>query len=287
VLFGLLIDEHGVSLREGAAPAVLAGHPDMSPLGAQRGDRQRLGGRPIDIPAGFDRGTLGFELAGYFRIEMKSLWEGDEPVSHILQYLDRDAGVTTAVITGRLVEPGPGPFEPVLPVRAIALSRLKLCFEAGDKAGSDRPNPGFVDDPRRNDAVGVDLPCRRMTGDRAVHQRLGEGRLVALVVPVPAIAEQVDDDVLFELLTVFRGDAGDFYDGLGIIAVNVKDRRLDPLCYIRGIRARSRGRRARRKADLVVDDDVDRAAGAKAGELRQFERFGDETLAGEGRIAMH
>ena len=126
-----------------------------------------------------------------------------------------------------------------------------------------------------------------MAGDRAVHQRLGEGRLVGLVVPVPPIAEQIDDDVLLELLAVFGGDAGDLYDGFRIIAVDVKDRRLDALGHIGGIRARPRGRRARRKADLVVDDDMNCAAGGKAGEVRQFERLGDETLTGEGRITVH
>ena len=83
-----------------------------------------------------------------------------------------------------------------------------------------------------------------MARDRAVHQRLGEGRLVGLVVPVPAIAEQVDDDVLFELLAVFGGGAGDLDDRLGIVAVDVKDRRLDALCHIRRVGARPGGGRA-------------------------------------------
>ncbi len=126
-----------------------------------------------------------------------------------------------------------------------------------------------------------------MARDRAVHQRLGEGRLVGFVVAVPSVAKQVDDDVLFELLAKFGGDAGDFDDRLGIVAVDVKDRRLDALRDVRRVGARPRGGRSRRKADLVVDDDVDRAAGAEADQIRQFERFGDEPLAGESRVAMH
>ena len=47
-LLGLLIDQHGVALGERAAAAVLAGQPDMRALGAQRAERQRLGGRPVD-----------------------------------------------------------------------------------------------------------------------------------------------------------------------------------------------------------------------------------------------
>ena len=31
---GLLVDQHGVALRKGAAAAVLTGHPHMGPLGA-------------------------------------------------------------------------------------------------------------------------------------------------------------------------------------------------------------------------------------------------------------
>ena len=201
----------------------------MGSLGAQRGDRQCLGGRPIDPLAGFDRGELGFELAGDLGVEVEAIGHRNEPVPEFPERLGSDAGITATVIVGRLVETGPGAFEPVRLVRAIALGRLELRFEAGDKAGRHRPDLGLVDDTRRDEAAGIDLPCRRMLVDRAVHQRLGEGRLVGLVVPVPAIAEEVDDDVLLELLTVFRGDAGGLDHGFGIIAVDVKDRRLDPL----------------------------------------------------------
>src|SRR5947209_20249884 len=115
-----------------------------------------------------------------------------------------------------------------------------------------------------------------MARNRAVHQRLREGWLVGLVVPVPTVAKQVDDDVLLEILPEFGGGAGDFDDRFGMVAVNVKDRRLNALRHIRRVWARSRGRRSRRKPDLVVDDDVDRAASAETNQIRQFERFGNE-----------
>ncbi len=46
----------------------------------------------------------------------------------------------------------------------------------------------------------VELADRRPVGDLLVHQGLGEGRFVALVVAVPAIADDVDDDVTVELV---------------------------------------------------------------------------------------
>ena len=40
------------------------------------------------------------------------------------------------------------------------------------------------------------------------------------------------------------------------------------------------------EAELVVDDDVHRAAGAVAGQARQVERLGHHALAGEGGVAV-
>ena len=51
-----------------------------------------------------------------------------------------------------------------------------------------------------------------MRPDLAVHQRLGESRLVALVVAEAAIAEHVDHDGLLELLAIFGRDLGGEHD---------------------------------------------------------------------------
>ena len=65
--------------------------------------------------------------------------------------------------------------------------------------------------------------------DLLVHDRLGERRLVALVVAVPAVADHVDHDVLAECLAEVEGQLADVDDGLGILAVHVEDRHFDHL----------------------------------------------------------
>src|SRR3954470_20322017 len=50
--------QHRVAIRERTAAAILAGQADMGALGAQRADRQRLGDRPINALAAFDRGAF-------------------------------------------------------------------------------------------------------------------------------------------------------------------------------------------------------------------------------------
>ena len=56
--------------------------------------------------------------------------------------------------------------------------------------------------------LGVELAHRALGVDALVHQRLGVARVVALVVPVLAVADQVDHDVLVEGLPEARRPAG-------------------------------------------------------------------------------
>ena len=126
-----------------------------------------------------------------------------------------------------------------------------------------------------------------MRADLLVHQRLGERRLVALVVAEAAIAEHVDHDRLLELLPELGRDLGGEDHRFGIVAVHVEDRRLDHLGDVGRIGRRARVARIGGEADLVVDDEVDRAAGAVALQAGQAEAFRHHALAGERRVAVH
>ena len=54
-LFGVLIEQHRMALREGAALAILAGQPHREAFLEQRAEGERFGGRPVDVLAGLDR----------------------------------------------------------------------------------------------------------------------------------------------------------------------------------------------------------------------------------------
>ena len=138
-----------------------------------------------------------------------------------------------------------------------------------------------------DERLGVELADAALGLDEVVHQRLRHRRVVALVVTAAAVAHHVDDDVLVELLAELVGQLGHAHAGLGVVAVDVEDRRLDHPGDVGGVHRGARAARRRREADLVVDDDVDRAAGAVAAQLREVERLGDDALAGEGRVAVH
>ena len=102
-----------------------------------------------------------------------------------------------------------------------------------------------------------------------------------------AEADDVDDDVLVELLPVVERELAAQDDRLGVVAVHVQHRRLDHLDDVGAVQRRARvARIGGREADLVVDDDVDRAAGVVAARLRQRQRLHHDALAGERRVAV-
>ena len=125
-----------------------------------------------------------------------------------------------------------------------------------------------------------------MRCDRLVHQRLGERRLVAFVMAVAAIAEHVDDDRLLKFLPEFGRDLGGEHDRFRIVAVDVENRRLDHFGDVGRIRRRPRIARIGGEADLIVDDEVNRAAGAVTAQAGQPEAFRNHALAGERGIAV-
>ncbi len=127
----------------------------------------------------------------------------------------------------------------------------------------------------------------RMLRNRLVHQRLRDSRRVLLVVTELAEADDVDDDVLVELHPEVDGQLRSQHDRFRIVAVHVQHRRLDHLDDVRAVQRRARvARVGRREADLVVDDDVQRAVRAVTARLREVQRFHHDALAGESRVAV-
>ncbi len=101
-----------------------------------------------------------------------------------------------------------------------------------------------------------------------------------------AVAEHVHDDVAAELLAEPQGEVDDVDHRLGIVAVDVEDRRLDHLGDVGGVAGRAGLAGQCGETDLVVDHDVDRAAGLVALELGEVEGLGDESLSGERGVAV-
>jgi hypothetical protein len=122
--------------------------------------------------------------------------------------------------------------------------------------------------------------------DGLILQRLGEGRLVALVVAVAAVADQVDQEILLEAGAVGVGQPGHLDAGGRVVGIDVDDGNLEALGQVAGVERAAALRGRGGEAKLIVGDDVQGAAGAPAGQERKVEGLGDHALAGEGQVAV-
>ena len=157
----------------------------------------------------------------------------------------------------------------------------------GAPAGLHLLDFALGDDAFGDQLLAVDFQRGRMRADLLVHQRLGERGLVAFVVAEAPVAEHVDDHRPLEFLPVFGRDLGGEHHRFRIVAVDVEDQRLDHLGDVGRIGRGARIARIGGEADLVVDDEMQRAAGAVALQIRQPETFRHHALAGKGGVAVH
>src|SRR3546814_7069814 len=139
-----------------------------------------------------------------------------------------DVAAVAVVVLGR-IKARPAAGEPVGLVRLVIGAELELVVEVGDEFGAMLRDEFAVDHAFLDQPRGEQFADRRMLADRLVHQRLGERRLVALIVAEAAIAPHVDDDIALEMLEeIDRKLAGESHR-LRIVAVDVEDRTLEAM----------------------------------------------------------
>ncbi len=256
-----------MALRERAALAVLAGQAHRIALVEQRAESQGFARSPIHAFAALDHLAAIVEEALYRLVQAEAARRCGDARGDLLDLGDFDAGHAAPIVVDHVLrnfEAGPAPVEPVGLVGLVALARFEFGLQTMAPVAAQFIDFALGDEPFVDELLGVDFERRRMRANDPVHQRLREAGLVAFVVAVAAITEHVDDDRLVEALPVFDRDLRAMDDRLGIIAIDMEDRRLDELGDVGRIGRRARIARISREADLIVDDEMHRAAGAMA-----------------------
>ena len=242
-----------------------------------------LGRRPVDLPLVADHLVAGGHLLGQLGVDVEVVGPAAERVVDAVERGALDPGRDRRqAADGRRRLGGPqvgrrcrlaGLLQGLLQLLLEVVERL-LGLVEGELTPLDQ-------------RLGEQLPHRAPLVDLGVHERLRVAGVVALVVPVAAVADEVDDDVLVERLAVGVGEPGHPHARLGVVAVHVEDRRLDDLGHVGGVEARAGGLGRGGEPDLVVHDDVDRAADPIALDVAHVERLGHDALTGEGGVAVH
>ena len=285
-LLGLLADQRGMTLAEGAAAAVLTRQAHRVALGQEAAEGKRLGGGPVKALAAVEHLLLGVQKPPDRLVQGEAVRGCDQRLSDLLEGLGLDRGLAALIFLALAVKMTPAPVQPVGLVGLVAFSGLEFIVQMALEGGLHILDLALGDQPVIDQPVGVDLKSGLLFLDLLVHDRVGEHGLIALVMTEPAVAEDVQHHVLVEFLAELGGDAGGVDHGLGVVAIDVEDRRLDHQRDIGGVGAGAAEMRRGGKADLVVDDDMHGAAGAVAAQTGQAEALGHHALPRKGRVAM-
>lgn len=105
--------------------------------------------------------------------------------------------------------------------------------------------------------LGVPGQGSRLLLNGLVHPRLGETRLIGFVVTVSTVADDIDDDILFELGTVVGSKLAYKVHSLDVVTIDMEDGGIDGLGDIGGVRSGTGETRIGGEPDLVVDNQVD------------------------------
>ncbi len=251
-------------MAERAPLDVLAGQPDRGAVGEDRRERQLLGRRPVDAcarsaaraaaPASREpvRACDGWRTPAARRAATRSARAADRAATAVSAFDAAPGGGAS----------GSGSMKSCSGRSAsIAACSVSVYLRSAASAWSACSVAAF------DERLRPELAHGRVRGDLLVHDRLRERRLVPFVVPVSAIADQVDQEVALELRAIRKRQPRDLDARLRIVRVDVDDRDLEPARQTARVRRAVGVLGARREPELVVDDDVDRAAGAVAREV--------------------
>ena len=186
----------------------------------------------------------------------------------------------------RRLQVRPSTVQPIRFVGHVGLCDFEFLIQLDLEFGLHVLDVAFRNQSLFNQPVGINLQCRFVLLDYGIHFRLREHRLVAFVVAETPVAEDIDHDVLAEILPELGRNLRCVDDGLGVVAVHMEDRRLGHHADVGRIGRRSGMVRRGRETDLVVDHDVNRAAGLVSDQSRQTEALRYDPLSREGRVAV-
>ena len=289
-LLRLLVVHHGVALRKGASLDVLPRYPHLVAFHAERAKRERFGRGHVDVaPFGDRLGAPGKDPL-QVPVHREPIGRTANDVAHMLQpRLVDGRGQVRQDFGGQLLrrlEALPRRREPFLGRGLVLFAPLEAVLEHAPDPFLVLVNVFLGERLLVEELFGVDGQRGRVLRDALVHQRLCEERLVRLVVPLLAVADHVDDDVLLELGAVIGRELAHKVGRLDVVAVDVKNGSVNRLGNVGAVRRRPREARIRREADLVVDHDVDRPPGVVVGQGMKAHGLVDDALARERSIAV-
>ncbi|CAI8254541.1 MAG: Uncharacterised protein [Flavobacteriia bacterium] len=290
LFLGVLHLDHRMSVAEGSPFAILTAHPHIEPVQQKAAVGHEFGHSPIE--------GIGF-LDHLFSVPQKSLdlveellplWKCGEPIGDEFEFvfikravrrffqIDTLGGMQMEIL---VFEEGCDhiPVDLLGLVVSVLQQGFEFAFQLLDNIGPDHT---FLLEFFCIQAARV-----RVFGDGLVEQWLRETWLISFVVPVFAVAKQIDEHITIVALSVFGRKEHRMNDGLDIVSIHVQYRREHHFSNIRTVGRGTRIEVIRGESDLIVDHNVDGASGLVSVEGFHLHDLIHNTLACNRCISMN
>ena len=264
---GIGIEKNTVALAERTPRAVLTAQTDGIAFCQQRSKGEYFGIGPVNGVAFFNAVLAFFHETNQFLIQRKPLRKCVQ-LSGQCDELFFGNACFKRVVGIRPVKIFPIFIKRVLRVYASAgFNRLKSVIKTTIDFLFQGIRILFSDDAHFQQLLGITHIQRKTFSNPIIHLRLSKIGLIALVVAVSAKADDIDYNILFKCFPVIESHPDRVHSGFRIFSVNMKNRDHQHFGHVRGITCGSGMFRECGITDLIVDYEVDRAAGSVPGEL--------------------
>ena len=180
------VDDGCEALGKGTSPGILTCQPDRVSLHQQGADGQQLGCGPVNRSV---EDLLGpaFQLGQHLRVGCEALWQDRVHFTDPAHHLRGDL-CESLILFRRVVWDAS-----VLLVDCCGVLGITCLFEHGLQPGPELVHDVFGirhgDVPTADQRLGVEAPDGPFLLDQVVHLRLGETRVVALIVATTPVAD--------------------------------------------------------------------------------------------------
>ena len=288
-LLGIFHLNDGVAVGEGAALDVLPGDAHVETVAHQRSVGQHFRQPPVYGVRVKEHAPTVLHQTRSLVEELLAVGELGQGSGHCSQIRRGQGGVHRkegiAVACGRIGCPLVQ-HERRDDVFLNGLGLGEIAFQHGAEFGFHFLHQSGLHLALRHQFLVVDLARVGVFGDFLVEQRLRETGLVAFVVAVLAVAQKVNEDIAAVLLAVFHRKTHGVHAGFHVVTVDVQNGSQNGLGHVRAVGGRAGVQVVGGEAHLVVDDQVDGAAGGVAVQAFHLQDLVHNALTGHRGVAV-
>jgi len=222
----ILVEDVGMSVREGASLDILSGDSNVITLIDQGSECKSLSSAPINTFAAVDSSVTSLEDLLNLGVELTIGWQDCDLVSNITNHLKIDTRIFEVTILLRVLDGLPLLTLPIFGVEFQVLTLLVGLFERRHRHIVNLGKRSLWD-AQIDKLASVYISHRLHILDDGVHEGLGECWLIKFIVTHLTITNKINDNITAEFLTILGGNREGICHIVHRVSIHMEDGSAD------------------------------------------------------------